>query len=416
MRKLGIFGGTFSPSHIGHLKSALAFYDSPVGIEELYIMPTAITPHKEMDDYSDADTRISLLERTFSRRYIGERNIKISRYEIEKADTSYTSDTVSHFASLGYEVYFLLGSDMLLSFDTWHLPDVVAKNATLVLARRENELDHEIEKCKKALESKYGARIIDLCVDALDISSSDIRKKIASGEDVSALLTVESIDYIKAHGLYGDKSAISFAEAKMKASLSEKRAAHCMSVKRECERIADIFALRGKERHDLLLAAILHDITHEKGDIAQFALCSEYDIPLDENARKSPRTLHALTGAAYALDKFSPYVSKECADAIRAHTTGDENMTLIAKIVCLADFIEETRPYDDCKALRDAFYRSINDDNKYDIIDAALFVYFDMTIKHVEGKGYYVNETTKTARDFLLKSGAKDKVKLLKGI
>jgi nicotinate-nucleotide adenylyltransferase len=113
MKKLGIYGGTFNPIHNGHIKAAEAFYDT-VGLDELLIMPTFVSPHKEMMKGDDPSYRLEMTSLAFDGNV---RNITVSDYEISKGGKSYTYLTLEHFSSSDTELFFLMGTDMFLCLD-----------------------------------------------------------------------------------------------------------------------------------------------------------------------------------------------------------------------------------------------------------------------------------------------------------
>lgn len=107
----------------------------------------------------------------------------------------------------------------------------------------------------------------------------------------------------------------------------------------------------------LRVAALLHDITKEWPSDRQIAFCEERGIALSAEERRTPRILHARTGAAVAEREFSPYVDKDILHAIVLHTTGGADMTVFDELLYLADYIEPTRTYADCRELRSSFFK-----------------------------------------------------------
>ncbi|MBP3686354.1 MAG: HD domain-containing protein, partial [Clostridia bacterium] len=135
-----------------------------------------------------------------------------------------------------------------------------------------------------------------------------------------------------------DAKTLARARHLVEDSLSEKRCSHVFAVTEEMRLLARVFEL-SEEENDLLLAALLHDITKEKTLEAQLQLCAEYGIILSAEDRAVPKGLHAITGAAFAAREFS--LSAPFADALRWHTTGRAEMTLYDKLLFLADYIEK---------------------------------------------------------------------------
>lgn len=200
--KIGIFGGTFDPPHVGHINMCKAFINT-LELDALYVIPANIPPHKTIKSSTTANQRLEMSKMAFSS--ISDK-VVVSDLEIKREGKSYTADTIRYFKDKGNdEIYFLCGTDMLLTFDTWYKPDYIFENATVVYARRESDKNNDllipckIEEYKKA----YNARIIQLDIDIVEISSSDIRKEIdISGR--SSYLTDEVLSFIVKNNLYDE--------------------------------------------------------------------------------------------------------------------------------------------------------------------------------------------------------------------
>ena len=132
--KIGIFGGTFDPPHIGHINICKEFL-SRLSLDKLYVIPAFLPPHKEIKSNTPVNKRFEMCEIAFSP--ISSK-IEISDVEIKREGKSYTADTISYFKSRGDDdLYLLCGTDMLLTLDEWYNPKYIFENAIIVLARRE---------------------------------------------------------------------------------------------------------------------------------------------------------------------------------------------------------------------------------------------------------------------------------------
>lgn len=193
--KTGIYGGTYAPVHNGHIRAAVEF-KKQFCLDRLLIIPCCTPPHKEMPKGDSAEHRLNMLNLAFSD-YEG---IEISSYEIEKEGKSYSVETLRHFYNDETELYFLCGTDMLLCMHQWYKAEEIAKLATLVYARRENDanLDEVINKQIKMLKTNYGFKIEKLELPALEISSTQVRNAC----DKSLYLSKEVDDYIRKYRLY----------------------------------------------------------------------------------------------------------------------------------------------------------------------------------------------------------------------
>lgn len=138
------------------------------------------------------------------------------------------------------------------------------------------------------------------------------------------------------------------------------------------------------------MAALLHDCTKKLEMDEQLFLCAQYGIELDELERQALKLLHAKTGAAVARDVFG--VDDEIYSAIFWHTTGCANMTLLEKIMYLADYIEPTRDFPGVDKLRQVCY---------DSLDAGLRLGLEMTVEEMAQRGNPVHHATLEALKYL---------------
>lgn len=186
--------------------------------------------------------------------------------------------------------------------------------------------------------------------------------------------------------------------------LGKKRFSHTLGVEREMAVLAEIF-LRDKSEK-LRAAALLHDITKELDVERQRELCKKYALSADTAMERSPKLYHALTGAYVARELFPDIIDDEAFDAIRYHTTGRRGMKLCEKLLYLADYIEDTRTFEDCVLLRSYFYegidRAASKEEKYMHLQKTLLKSFDMTISGLESEGAFVDPTTIDARAFIM--------------
>ena len=138
------------------------------------------------------------------------------------------------------------------------------------------------------------------------------------------------------------------------------------------------------------MAALLHDSTKKLDMPEQLALCREYGIQLDELEQWALKLLHSKTGAAIARDVFG--VDDEIYNAIWYHTTGHADMTLLEKIIYIADYIEPSRDFPGVDRLRKVCYESL---------DAGVLLGLEMTVEEMTAMGNPVHRATLEARDFL---------------
>ena len=195
--RLGIYGGTFSPPHNGHVNSAKDFVRE-MKLDKLLIIPDNLPPHKEFAGGATTDDRLEMSRLAF----LGLDKCEISELEIRRGGRSYTYQTLEELASTECDLYFLCGTDMFTTLEHWYRPDIICSLATIVLAKRDSDNDEEIERANKTLKTKFGANTIVLTHTPKVLSSSLVREKIANGEDVSSLVPPSVLDYINQNGLY----------------------------------------------------------------------------------------------------------------------------------------------------------------------------------------------------------------------
>lgn len=154
--------------------------------------------------------------------------------------------------------------------------------------------------------------------------------------------------------------------------LSEKRVAHVAGTESEAVRLAHHW---GENDEEAAVAAILHDCTKKLSHDEQLKLCREYGIVIDKNEEATPKLLHAKTGAEVAKRQFG--VNSRIYEAIRWHTTAKPDMTLLEKIMYLADYIEPTRDFEGVEELRELAYEDI---------DKAMALGLKMSIEEITAK------------------------------
>ena len=200
--KIGIYGGTFDPPHNGHINICKEFLNQ-LSLDTLYVMPAFVPPHKVVFD-SDPYVRYEMSKIAFGD--ISDKII-VSDLEIKRRGRSYTAETISYFVDYGdYDVYLLCGTDMFLTLDEWYKSSYIFKHSTIVHARRENDCDNELIEYKEAIyKEKYNAKILNLNIDVIELSSSEIRNMVNNEEDVRNFVSEGVYNYINENQLYKNK-------------------------------------------------------------------------------------------------------------------------------------------------------------------------------------------------------------------
>ncbi len=199
MTRIGIYGGTFSPPHNGHLAAARAFMEQ-MWLDILYVIPDALPPHKEMADPVSAADRLEMCRRAFG----GMEGVYVSDMEIRRGGKSYTVDTLRELAGEDRRLFLLCGTDMVLTLDEWREPAEIFRLCYPVYIRREADpsLDGLLIRKIAEYREKYGKVVRRIVTEPLAISSSEIRKKLRAGESVGDLLPPAVEAYIHDKQLY----------------------------------------------------------------------------------------------------------------------------------------------------------------------------------------------------------------------
>ena len=189
MERVGIFGGTFGPPHMGHVRAAEAFLRemNPEGCENplhLLVMPTATPPHKQKAEGDTAEARLRMCRAAFGHLADAE----VSDYEISRGGISYTVLTLEHFTREDRELWLLCGSDMFLTLDRWYRAEDILRMARIAGISRGTEEFALLDRKRAEYEERTGRRVLLLKNEPFPLSSTEIRRRIAAGEDMDGLL------------------------------------------------------------------------------------------------------------------------------------------------------------------------------------------------------------------------------------
>lgn len=364
-------------------------------LDKLLLIPTRVPPHKALtEDVAGPEHRLEMTR--FAVQALNLDGVaEASDLELRREGKSYTLDTLREIRALypKGELFLLLGTDMFLTFHQWRHPEEIAKLCTLCAFHR-SALDSagDFASQKRRLERKFGAHVkfVDL-QEVVDISSTRLRQMLPAGQG-REFLAPAVYGCILREGLYGtnaDLRRLSLEDLRCVAlsMLDPRRIPHVLGT----EETAAALALRwGADEESARRAALLHDCTKKFDKELQMALCRQYGIEPDAAERREGKLLHAITGAAVAYADFG--VSGEVRDAIRWHTTGKADMTLLEKIIYLADYIEPTRDFCDLTELRRLAFEDL---------DGALLLGFTMAVEDLAKKGMPVHPNSVLARDYL---------------
>ncbi len=199
MTRIGIYGGTFSPPHNGHLAAAKAFMEQ-MWLDLLYVIPAALPPHKEMSCPISAAHRLKMCRLAFA----GTEGVYVSDMEIRRGGRSYTVDTLRELSGSDRRLFLLCGTDMMLTLDDWREPSEIFRLCYPVYIRRENDrtLDALIVRKIAAYQEQYGKVVRRIVTEPLVLSSSDIRETLRAGQSVHGMLPPAVERYISDNHLY----------------------------------------------------------------------------------------------------------------------------------------------------------------------------------------------------------------------
>lgn len=393
--KIGVYGGTFNPPHLGHLTAARAVFEL-LKLDKLLLVPAGLPPHKVLPEGSPtAEQRLEMTRLAGEQLGLGDR-VEVLDLEVHREGKSYTADTLLQIRKLypDAELWLLMGTDMFLTLQTWHAPEAIFALAGIAaFGRTEEDTEELFSVQREYLYRTYpNARIFTLTIPGVvDISSTELREQLAAGRGAN-LLPPAVYGYILRENLYQTGAdlkhlPLSVLRPVALSYLKHKRIPHVLGTEQEAIRLAERY---GADVEKARIGALLHDCTKKLDLEEQLALCRHYAIPLDDLERQTLKLLHSKTGAAIARDVFG--VDDEIYGAIFWHTTGRAGMTLLEKILYLADYIEPSRNFPGVDKLRDVCYKNL---------DAGLLMGLEMTIEEMNELGAPVHRATIEARDAL---------------
>ncbi len=394
--KLGIYGGTFNPPHLGHLAAAQFALDA-LGLDQLIFVPAATPPHKTLPaDSPSPQDRLAMIELAADGLLLP-KQVSVSDLELARPGKSYTADTLAQFRKQypEAELWLLMGTDMFLTLQNWREPEVITRLAGIcTFARTQSDSVELLETQARYLEKTFGARTRVLQLpEIVEVSSTQLRAMLTRGEG-QEYLAPAVYGYILRHGLYGLHPDLKhLPDRELRACsysmIRAKRIAHIQGTEEEAVRLA---ARWGADQEKARRAAILHDCTKYLEMEEQLQLCRKYGIVLDDLEQQAVKLLHSKTGACVARDVYG--VSDDIYWAIFWHTTGKADMTLLEKILYIADYMEPNRDFPGVEKLRKLAYEDL---------DQAVLAGCEMSIQEMADRKLPVHSNTLRARDWLRK-------------
>ena len=309
--RIGIFGGTFDPVHMGHLLMAEAAY-TQAGLSRVLFMPAHIQPFKQDAETSSDDDRIRMLKMAIRENP----GFGITTIETDKGGVSYTIDSLRELRGQydGAGICFLIGTDMFLMIDKWKDAEALLSEFDFAVGVRPGYRHDEALAKAEALRESYGTRIDLIDNPPIELSSTEIRRRVTGGESIRYRVP----ESVRRFLLVREK-------------VGEKRLEH---TKRVIDLAVDMAVRFGEDREKTELAALLHDYSKDpSGGVAN-------DIGHGGMAAEAVRCDFGVE-------------DEDVLNAIRYHTTGRAGMSRLERIIFLADTVEPGRTYDSIARLRE---------------------------------------------------------------
>ena len=382
--RVGIYGGTFNPPHIGHESSAREAAQQ-LGLDLLIVVPAGVPPHKPLPEGSPcADIRLILASIAFYRH----RNTVVSDIEARNPGPSYTVVTAGEIkrAYPGAELFLLVGADMYLTLESWKSAESLLGNLTPAVFSRGDGDAQRILDYSARVKNRFGADTVIVKNTIVPVSSSGLREMLPKRGGVG-YINDTNYSYIIKNRLYCAKPEWNWLRSRAHSMLDPERVPHAAA----CEEAAVTLAERwGVDPDDAREAAILHDITKRLGTEAHMRVLEDHGERVGTLKFAEEKLLHAKSGAALARAVFG--VSSEVEDAIKWHTTGRRGMTDLEKVIYMADYIEATRDFPGVGEMRKL---------AYDDIDEAMVMGLEATVADISARGITPNQETLGALDDL---------------
>ena len=393
--KIGIYGGSFNPPHLGHMAAVKAAVKT-LGLDRLLIVPAGMPPHKTMPQGTPTpEQRLAMAEIMTDQLRLPD--AACWDVEIRREGKSYTVDTLKEAKCRwpAAELWLLMGTDMFLSLQSWYQPEEIMRLAGIcAFSRAGEDTETQFEAQKKFLTESYGAKVVTMSIPELvEISSTEIRERMGRGEGAEYLH--EAVyGYILREKLYGTFANLKrLTNEEMRcvsySMVKAKRLPHIRGTEEEAVKLAVRW---GGDPEKLRRAAILHDCTKYFSREVHLATCERYGIVLDDMERGAEKLLHAKSGAALAKYCFGQ--DDEIFQAILYHTTGRAEMSLSEKILYLADYIEPNRDFPEVEEMRKLAYEDL---------DNAMLMGVRLSIEEMLERNRIVHPNTLGAEKSLLK-------------
>lgn len=381
--RVGIFGGTFNPPHLGH-KYLTEKIKETAKLDKIIIIPACTPPHKVSKELADGIHRMKMCQLLFNDEFY-----EISDIELERAGKSYTVDTVETLKKLypQDELFLIIGADMLMCFDKWYRYEEILANVTLCVSVR----DDDVKRCDLCAFAKNTLKldcdkneIIIADIEPWICSSTDVRKHLSLGLDVADMITTEVFNYARLNLLY--ESPYMEYKKLLKEKLDEYRFLHSLNVAESAKMLALMY---GADEEKSYFTGLVHDIMKNATKEEQLQIMKKGGIILSRTEKNNPKLWHAMAGEAYLRTEMG-IADNEILSAVRYHTTGKAGMSLLDKIVYIADYISAERNYPDVDVMRQlAITKTLDDAALYALKYSFKILSDEERLIHTDSVEYY---------------------------
>ena len=302
-----------------------------LGFEKLIVIPSCIPPHKLAGKLASGAQRLEMCRLAFGK----DPRCEVSSIELERSGKSYTVDTLNEIKKIypDDELYFIIGSDMLRTFQQWVRWEEILSLAKICAASRENGYQPDWS----AYTSEQRERFVFIDAEPLEVSSTELR-----GGQKADLIDPDVARYIKENNLYDD--GLSEYRKFLEEKLDDFRLDHSECVSECAAVLAEKY---GADPEKARLAGLMHDVMKNASAEEHFRYMNNISA-VEFNNHK---VWHQISGEGFLRDN-GIITDEEILGAVRWHTTGKADMTLLEKIVYVADFISADRKYSDVAVVR----------------------------------------------------------------
>ncbi|MBQ8971865.1 MAG: nicotinate-nucleotide adenylyltransferase [Clostridia bacterium] len=349
--RVGIMGGTFDPIHLGHTGIAEAVR-SALTLDGLWFLPAGDPPHKRC--VASARDRLDMA--LCAAEAIS--GAQVSDIEIRRKGTTYTVDTLKALSEAHphCEWVYIIGADTLRILSQWKDIREVAKRCIFAVVHRPGVDATQIELALRKLERECGVKAELVEAQGPDISSTEIRSRIARGQNIDRLISPRVAEMIRQRGLYLCAMGWEEIDETLRDTLKPDRYVHTLGVAQTAKALAPVYGIDPMRAY---LAGLLHDCAKSM-DKEEMKRRVANEVPdTDEAELSAPQVLHAPAGMLLAKERYGVQ-DAEILSAIRKHTLGGANMSPLEALIYVADFIEPNRkPFEGLERVRSLAERDI---------------------------------------------------------